>query len=255
MERKIITLNDGRTFKLNNRPHVHNPKDKIFEREIGTHNLTISIKDKILKDGWLIQNQKNEGDCGGYMGKEITEMEAILQGKPYIQLSAQFMYTVAKMVMGVPINEDSGVDNRSLFTAKRKYGVCTEQLFPSNPDTMGQSLTDQQTADALTRKDQWFYNIKTIEGMAKCLSMGFVPGLGIELFAAFMNIGSDGIVPLPNGDSIGSHDQPIVTVDFENQFIECANSWDVTFGDKGFEKFPFAYFSMCNWDSWTGFNN
>ena len=116
------------------------------------------------------------------------------------------------MVMGVPITEDSGVDNRSLFKAKRKYGVCTEQLFHSNPGTMGKKLTKIELTDALKRKDKWFYNIKTIAGMAKCLSMGYVPGLGIELFNAFMNIKSDGWVPIPSGDSIGSHDQPIVTI-------------------------------------------
>ena len=111
-----------------------------------------------------------------------------------------------------------------------------------------------ELTDALKRKDKWFYNIKTIAGMAKCLSMGYVPGLGIELFNAFMNIKSDGWVPIPSGDSIGSHDQPIVTINFEDKFVECANSWGVIFGDNGFEKFPFEYFSMCNWDSWTGYN-
>jgi C1A family cysteine protease len=245
-------------FKLVHRMAKPSHSDFIFERKFGTvlPAQTISIKEQILTDGFQIGNQGSEGNCYAWAGKGAKESEIILSGQPYIQLSAQSLSKFTKEVMGEQFNEDDGADNLSLFLALRKYGVCTETLLSSDISTMSIPLTSEQIANALLYKNNWYYRFKSINGYANALNLKLVPVIGFTVFPSIMNTGSDGIVPMPsnNEQPEGGHDQFIVGVDFEEGYIETANSWGTDFGNKGFLKWSFEYCSLYSNDPYCGAN-
>jgi C1A family cysteine protease len=241
-------------YKLTHRFAVKDDRDLIFERKFGVTSQSISIKDKILTGGFQIGDQKSEGDCYAWAGKGSKESERILQGKPYVMLSAQSLAKFTKKVMGEQFNEDDGADNKSLFQALRQYGVCEESLLSSDISTMATPLTPEQITNALLYKNIWYYKFKTIQGWANALNMKYVPVLGISVFDSIMNVDKSGIVPLPQSDEdvAGGHDIMVTGVDFEKQLVEFANSWGIEWGANGFGYFPFEYLNIVNFDSFCG---
>lgn len=64
---------------------------------------------------------------------------------------------------------------------------------------------------------------------------------GFDVFQQFEDVGSDGVIAMPSGQSIGGHAIHIVGWDDAKQMFEVRNSWGASWGDAGYGWMPYAY--------------
>lgn len=105
-------------------------------------------------------NQSQEGSCGGHAYARAAMHELIKSGVAFEQdwaaddvspgdrVSPAFAYYVARQVMGTT-SQDSGVDNRSLFSAGLQYGTTREADMPYAPGQFSVAPTVEAYSDAL----------------------------------------------------------------------------------------------------------
>lgn len=75
------------------------------------------------------QDQAAEGSCGPNSLTECIMFNQRQEGMPLTSASRQFIYYNTRALMGT-VNEDSGVDNRSMLKAAAKWGWCPEAMWP-----------------------------------------------------------------------------------------------------------------------------
>lgn len=104
-------------------------------------------------------NQSTEGSCGGHAQARAVMHELIKSGVTFDQnwsaddvspgdrVAPAFAYYTARQIMGTT-DQDSGVDNRSLFKALLKYGSAREADMPYNPGDYATAPTTRAYSDA-----------------------------------------------------------------------------------------------------------
>jgi hypothetical protein len=103
-------------------------------------------------------DQGQESSCGGHAQARAAQKLAVDDGQTFGEndrVSPRFAYYGARQIMGTQ-TQDSGVDNRSLFTALKKYGYSHEADCPYTAGDFAEAPSDKCYADAL-RHDQAVY--------------------------------------------------------------------------------------------------
>jgi C1A family cysteine protease len=86
-----------------------------------------------------------------------------------------------------------------------------------------------------------------------CLADGFPIIFGLTVYSNFMNIGSDGIMDMPQGVVEGGHAVMAVGYDNAKKVYIVRNSWGAEWGNKGYFYMPYDYMQnpdLCD-DFWT----
>src|SRR5262249_51448212 len=94
---------------------------------------------------WLpIYDQGNIGSCGPHSETADLVFAALnQQGLASVPMPSRlFIYYCARLTMGT-VDQDSGVDNRSMLKAIAKYGWCDESLWPYLTDRFAAKPSQQ----------------------------------------------------------------------------------------------------------------
>lgn len=196
----------------------------------------------------LPDNQLNIGACGPNSGDVLLKFDRSIQTLPYINTSRLFSYYVTRSLMGT-INEDSGVDNRTLLKAYNQYGYCDEAICPYVPaDFTKTPPQEAYTAAALNRISNYASVAVKATDMKTVIFQGHPFLFGAEVF---QGIESDqaahtGFVPMPSGSPIGGHDVVFCGWDDGLQCFEFEMPWGKDWGLNGFGWWPYAYATNVN---------
>ncbi len=214
-------------------------------------------------------DQGTLGSCGPNTESEkITYLQKMTH-KPVLPPSRLFMYYVTRMLMGT-VNEDSGVDNRTMMKALQKYGYCNEasqgksdasfwpydvRMFDVKPRQACFDAAVKNTIDNYAAVQQVLPQLQGTLVAGHPFTFGFYVYAGMETDKC----AATGIVPMPSKGQtpVGGHDVsawgyttvkqpgmkkgniwPANTVKLLNHWTnEDGSLW----GDNGFFYVPLAY--------------
>ena len=162
----------------------------------------------------------------------------------YLELSRLMLYYLARVVDG-DVHEDDGTNLRTAISCLANQGTCEEYLWPYITDDFADEPTPACYSDALNRRILAYHRIVSMFDMKACLASGKPFVLGIPVYESFEddNVAKTGTVPMPSfvEEIFGYHAVYCCGFDDRTQRFTCANSWGISWGDKGFFTLPYAY--------------
>lgn len=200
--------------------------------------------------------QYRASSCGGNATADSVEILNSIEGRPHVQLSRLFVYTLARNFMDMDhdgrsdINKDEGTYLRLCFDVLSKFGICREDIpkneggWPYDLDPRTQKPKDLYILPSLKAMRQAtghrihsYYRIvaKGEERLAEILSAlrsNHPVVFGTLVNEAFVNLRSEGPVGPPSGATVGGHAMIIVGYISGKGFI-VKNSWGLDWGDFG----------------------
>lgn len=206
-----------------------------------------------------LRDQLSLGSCVGATFAECKDQNLARRGKltADTETSELDAYTVARIVGGTPLDEDSGSTSSDMCEGARDYGVTTTKMRPYSDVAAVWSAerTPAVVADALTRQMDLDLTCPTAETMKYALTQGFSVMVGFTCFAGLLTraAASTGKIPMPGAGEkeIGGHEMLICGWDDNVQVEACKgawivrqhwNEWGAKYGAiKGYGLLPYAY--------------
>lgn len=197
-------------------------------------------------------NQSDEGSCGGHAAARAAQHELGKSGVTFNQdwtandispgdrVSPAFQYYVARLLMGTA-DQDSGVDNRSLFQGLRKYGSVREEDMPYVPGQFAIPPSQQAFQNATRWENVTYKQIVPTHGnLRSTLVAGhaIVQAFSVPDYFEQPTIWNPAteLLPLPNDKPefrqfLGCHDTVLTgydytCTDFPVPVFIVDNSWD-----------------------------
>jgi C1A family cysteine protease len=181
-------------------------------------------------------DQGNIGQCTGAASVwGLLEYMREKQGEPYVRLSALFAYYNARLEEG-STDWDAGATIADVMDGIMKYGVCPEDMWPSDREDRVTVKPSQACYDAAIQfKGLMRREIAQTRGQIRAaLSSGLPIIFGFDVSENFMGeqIELTGVMPMPHGSIIGGHAVDVIghglTIPSapDNPYYPCRNSWE-----------------------------
>ncbi len=176
--------------------------------------------------------QGDLGSCGPNTADEHLKFDFKAQGLPVRNTSRLFTYYNTRSLMGSQyVNQDSGVDNRTMLKALNKFGFCDETLWPYDINKFKQKPPQAAFDAAASNKITSYAAVATdLQQMKACLASGHPFIFGFDCFEAIesFEVGSSGLLPDPRpGETpIGGHDVLCFGYDDAKGMFKMTNHWD-----------------------------
>lgn len=205
------------------------------------HSILTQTKLPILAQGSL-------GSCGPHsLSSKVywCMLNDSIPGEAF--MSRLFSYYTARQVMGT-IPFDSGVSNRAMLQAFKKYGYCDESLWPYQPSRFKERPPQECWNQASNRVDAIVYRTvpQTLDDMRACLFEMNRPILfGFSVFSSLETeeVDRTGNIPMPSrfDRQVGGHDVILTGYDDEAKRFTLQNSWGPGWGNHGLGTIPYDY--------------
>jgi hypothetical protein len=221
-----------------------NEKDFDFQDLKATFGaVTASTGDVDFRKNCTSTNQKSLGSCVGNSTADSIEILNSLEGRPHVELSRLFPWTLARNMMDdnmdgrgdVDINKGTYI--RLAFDVIRSVGICPETDWPYDLTKWNRLPSLKAMRTATGHKIKSFYRIKS-GGETRCdevlaaLRSEHPVVFGTQIGKEFPKLRNEGPVGIPS-DSVGGHAMVCVGYISGKGFI-VKNSWGRTWGDGGF---------------------
>jgi C1A family cysteine protease len=210
------------------------------------------LKDRVDLRPWssAVEDQGHLGSClsnaivGAY--ELLIKREAPTQ---YEELSRLFIYYNGRLLEG-NVENDEGLYVRDGIKSVRKYGACSEKLWPYVIDQFAVTPTENCYQDARTRNIKNYYRIDSFEDILDALSNLHPVVFGIEIYGEFET--TSNVVPIPSQteEPLGGHAMCLVGYDMSKQLVLARNSFGKDWGLNGYCWIPFDYMRDETMDSW-----
>ena len=235
------------------------PKVKARFDEIRAKGLASSID--LRPNCSPIVDQGNLGSCTANAGAGDVEFIELHQSKSYVAASRLFLYYVTRHLIE-NTSGDVGAEIRDVIKALVKYGVCTEKTWAYIESKLDTKPPTAAFTEATAYETLTYAAPQNLTDIQTALNGSLIVQFGFTVFDSFENIGSDGIMPMPDMDNesvLGGHAVDVVGYLTKNktQYLIVRNSWGTSWGDKGYFYMPFAYLNIeyegspvCD-DFWT----
>lgn len=182
--------------------------------------------------------------CTGYAAAVAHLVATRRSGGPSSwRPSALFPYWVAREAEGLQ-RLDCGSSIRAVCKALAGSGTPSAATWANDPALVLRRPTAAAYREADTHQALAYRRLpQTSRAIEDAIAAGCVVLCGVCLFAAYQEIGRDGVVPLPDTDDepIGWHAQPLVGYDRRAKRFAALNSWGPRFGDRGRCYYPYDY--------------
>lgn len=205
-----------------------------------------------------VEDQADIGSCVANAIVSNLEFLEIKQGLPYTDLSRMFVYYNSRLETNTA-NLDEGSDISSAFDAIKRYGVCSEQTWPYDPDKVFMRASWMSYREGYLHSIKNSYKIEASgearhQDILKCLKSCHPVVFGVKVFSSFRGV--DGNVPMPKSDEnlLGGHSMLIVGVDLINKKYLIRNSWGKYWSpsESGYAWMSFDYIEKYgSYDFWT----
>lgn len=210
-----------------------------------------------------IKDQGKKGSCVGFAtaamkewqerAEHLKEVQAgkidYRKGKAY-NYSEQWIYHQCKKIDAYPGQEGTSI--RDSMKVLRHIGCPPEAGWPYDDELTGEPEGWAHMV-AQWAKIGSYYRITSSEDLVQALHYGPVV-IGIPVFRGFFFAGYDGWIempPSPDDRIYGGHAVCVVGYNILEESFEFKNSWNKTWGNKGYGKLHFDYIDKYMWDGWV----
>lgn len=200
--------------------------------------------------------QYKAGSCAGNATADSVEVLNSIEGRPRVQLSRLFVYTMARNFMDLDhdgrsdINVDDGTYIRLCFEVLSKFGICREDIskeeggWPYEIDSWTGKPKDLYTLPSLKamrkatghRIHSYYRIIATgddrLDEILSALRANHPVVFGTPVNETFKNLRNEGPVGRPSGAMAGGHAMIVIGYLASKGFI-VKNSWGSSWGDHG----------------------
>lgn len=222
------------------RDHVYQAPAHLVGALPAKTDLSATVTGRLWADVW---DQGNLGACGAFTAAAALLFEMLQAGVPAVIPSRLFIYYATRRLMGT-LDQDSGVTNRDLLKALKNYGWCDEALWPYRIDRFRDRPPEEAIAQAAARKITEYKAVPQDPAQMKgCLAEGNTIVFGFTVYESFEDAERTGrvAVPGPGERTIGGHDVLLVGHDDAAGVYKFRNSYDDSWGDRGYGYMPYAY--------------
>lgn len=148
------------------------------------------------------------------------------------------------------VNQDSGAQIRDGIKALARWGATNEVIWPYDVARYRTAPSLAATADALLHRAVTYERVDNsrADNIKHAIVLGFPVVFGCTLYESFESdaTAASGVatMPAPIEKPIGGH--CMVIIGYTTNAWIVANSWGVSWGDKGYCYFPQAYLTNLN---------
>jgi len=135
--------------------------------------------------------------------------------------------------------EFAGTGSRDALKFMRKYGACEDWLWPFDQQEPDPNLEEEIIANALQYRIGSYHRLDTDQESRIHLATVGPHVAGVPVFENWDQIGSDGIVPMPDGQELGGHE--ILITGYTRIGRGFINSWSEDWGYGGYGVLPYNY--------------
>lgn len=224
-------------------------------RSLEPHTAVVPTSADVSQFAGPVLNQGQLGSCTAHGTAGILEWLNGKDGQPVEMISRLFQYYNSRSLEGTT-GSDSGSTVRDAVKATNQFGECPESEWPYDISRFTEQPPDSCYSDATSDKALLYWRVRTdpFPG-AQCLAAGFPVVFGFVVYESFMNVGSDGIVPMPQpGEAVaGGHCVWMLGYDLSTRYVKCRNSWGDQWGAAGDFFLPVEYVTSPDLasDFWT----
>jgi C1A family cysteine protease len=238
-------------MKFNIQPSLPDDRDYIYKNDS-----TEVLRESVDLREWdtIVESQNSLGSCSA---NAITNAYELCVNRMYPEyfthLSRLFLYYNARVEYGI-IEEDEGMFLKDGLKSLSKFGICTEELWPYNPENFTVQPTEECYEDAKKRKISKYQKLISIYYMTQVLNYNKPVVFGMQIYDSFMDLNeriSTVTFPSRKEKSLGGHAMCMVGYDLGKKLFLAKNSFGTDWGDKGYCWIPFDYVRQEGYDIWT----
>lgn len=182
--------------------------------------------------------------CVGNATADSVEILNSIEGRPAVQLSRLFPYTLARNFMDMDrdgkgdIDKDDGTYIRLAFEVLSKFGICSEKVWPYDQSKVSTLPSLKAMREATGHRIHSYYRISET-GDARCdaiisaLRSNHPVVFGTLIDTSFGKVRNLTPVSYPTGATRGGHAMIVVGYLSGKGFI-IKNSWSKDWGENGF---------------------
>lgn len=200
-----------------------------------------------------VEDQRDLGSCTGNALANAYELLVNKESpQEFADLSRLFIYYNIRRLDGTTAT-DSGGYLRDGIKAIKRYGICTEKLWPYNINKFDVEPSVAAYEDAKLRSIKNYRKLANIDDVLDALNNNIPVVFGITVFEDFDYITRrNPIVPMPRYNDPGSgHAMCMVGYDIPKRLLMAKNSFGTKWGYEGYCWIPFEYFADHGYDMWV----
>jgi C1A family cysteine protease len=170
-----------------------------------------------------------------------------------VDLSRLFVYYNTRYLEGT-VDVDSGAFMRDAMKAVKKYGICTEELWPYIPSKFNVKPSSDCYIDARARNITNYRLLSNIDHMMDALNTERPVVFGMTVYQGFLYVDKFNPVvriPYSTEPGIGGHAMVLVGYDKSTEMFIAKNSFGKDWGDDGYCYIPFEYARNELYDCWV----
>lgn len=231
----------------------------IRDKHYSVSRVTVPVKDVDFRKTMIMPAIKDQGQLGSCTGngwafaiefnmlnKQVQKVD--LSKVPFSRL---FIYYNERAIEGTT-SYDSGAYIRDGIKTISAQGVCSEKVWPYTISKFKNKPTTTAYSEALNFKSVTYLRVdNTVKSQIQdALNNNYPIVFGFTVYDSFMTdaVAKNGVVPMPKkSESVqGGHCTVIIGYDTKTDRYICANSWETSWGQKGYYTIPASYLTNSN---------
>jgi C1A family cysteine protease len=194
-----------------------------------------------------VYDQGQLGSCTANSIGAILEFNELKQAEADAATPSRLFIYYNERAMEGTVGQDSGAEIRDGIKSVAQLGAPPETTWPYVITKFARKPPRRAYSAALKHQAIRYARVAQTEmGIQNVLAAGYPISFGFTVYESFeSNVGSDGIVPMPEPDEtvLGGH--AVVAVGYKQikrqLYFECRNSWGPDWGDDGYFWLPASY--------------
>lgn len=202
-----------------------------------------------------VYDQGQLGSCTANAIGGVVQHQQMVQGEPEGQHvpSRLFIY-YGERVIENSVPYDAGAEIRDGMKVVATLGSPFEEIWPYDISKFAEQPPQAAFDEAKKYMALKYARVRQTQNYIKAaIANRHAIAFGFIVYSSFEQIGSDGMMPIPQPDESQEGGHAVVAMGYNETHVEVRNSWSPQWGDKGYFWMPWSFIldkTMCN-DFWT----